>query len=450
VTLESPLAIAAACAVAYLLAAYAIGGPAVLAWTLIGAIGERRMRYRAQPDDALASSRFTIPVSVILPARGVADLGGAVERLLQLQYPEFEVIVVNDGTPARLDELRDRFALSACEVFFRRTLPTGRVGGIFRSGVNDRLLVVNCEVRNRADALNCGVNLSRYRYVCCADGLGRYARTSLLEAMHAAIVDPAMVVGVSTSLGPFETGGSAQPAAADSVLDTLQRLSALRALLSRHLRRRLRLASDGPPGFSLWRRDVVVESGGFALDVPSEQLEMTFRLHRHLLRGGQAYRMVHIATPSGTAGSASSLADYLSHRLERQQSLARVVWNYRGMIFNPHYRTIGMVDLPRYLFTMLIVPWIELGCLLALPFAVLAGVLTGPQLVLVYAAIGLGNGVRLNAAMLVAPWPEDQRTLVRLLVLAPLEVFVSRPVQLYSRVVGLLRVLVSRPDPARA
>jgi hypothetical protein len=177
---------------------------------------------------------------------------------------------------------------------------------------------------------------------------------------------------------------------------------------------------------------------------------MTFRLHRHLLRRGQAYRMVHVATPSGTTASTSSLADYLSRRLERQQSLARVVWNYRGMVLNPRYRTIGMVDLPRYLFTMLIVPWIELGCLLVLPFAVLAGVLTWPQLVLVYAAIGLGNGVRLNAAMLVAPWPEDQRTLVRLLVLAPLEVFVSRPVQLYSRVVGLLRVLVSRPDPSRA
>jgi cellulose synthase/poly-beta-1,6-N-acetylglucosamine synthase-like glycosyltransferase len=450
VTLASPLAIAVACAIVYLLAAYAFGGPAVLARTIVGAISERRLRYRAQPDDALASSRFTIPVSVILPAKGVADLGDAVARLLDLQYPEFEVIVVNDGTPARLDELRDRFELSACEVFFRRTLPTGRVGGIFRSGATDRLLVVDCLARNRADALNCGVNLSRYRYVCCADALGRYGRTSLLEAMHAAVEDPALVIGVSTSLGPFETSGNGLPTVSDTLIGTLQRLSVLRGLLSRHLRRRLRLTSDGPPGFSLWRRDVVVESGGFALDVPSEQLEMTFRLHRHMLRGGHAYRMVHMATPAGTPVSAASLADYVSHRLERQQSLARVVWNYRGMIFNPRYRTIGMVDLPRYLFMMLVVPWLELGCLLALPFAALAGVLTGPQLVLVYAAIGLGNGVRLNAAMLVAPWPGDRRTLVRLLVLAPLEVFVSRPVQLYSRVAGLLRVLVSRPDPASA
>jgi glycosyltransferase involved in cell wall biosynthesis len=443
----TPLGLAIACAVAYLLLAYAAGGPIVLARAIAGAIGERRARYRSQPDDALASSRFTIPVSVILPTRGVQDLAAAVDRLLDLQYPEFEVIVVNDGTPESLDLLRQRFALSACEVFFRRTLPTGRVGAIFRSSANERLLVVDCAAGNRADALNCGVNLSRYRYVCCADGLGRYSRESLIRAMHAAVEDPATVVGISTSLGPFEDR-AAEPGASESLIATLQRLSAVRNLLARHLRRRLRIGSDGVPGFALWRRDVLVESGGFSLDVPNEQLEMTLRLHRHLLRAGQAYHLVHVTTPSGTPVSAASLAEYVSHRLERQQSMARVLWRYRGMLFNPRYKTIGLLDLPLVLFGALVVPWLELACLLALPFAVVTGVLTVAQLVLVYAAIGVGNAVRLNAAMLVAPWPADDRTTLRLLALAPFEVFVSRPVQLYSRLLGLVRVLVSRPASA--
>jgi cellulose synthase/poly-beta-1,6-N-acetylglucosamine synthase-like glycosyltransferase len=450
VTSGSPLAVAIACAIAYLLLAYALGGPLVLVRALAGAIGERRARYRSQPDDALSSSRFTIPVSVVLPARGVPDLGDAVERLLALQYPEFEVIVVNDGTPEALELLRQRFALSACEVFFRRTLPTGRVGAIFRSGVSERLLVVDCAAGNRADALNCGVNLSRYRYVCCADGLGRYTPGSLLQAMHAAVEDPATVVGISTSLGPFEGGTGEGSTAGDTLVGTLQRLSAVRNLLAQHLRRRLRIGPGGVPGFMLWRRDVLVESGGFALDVPTEQLEMTLRLHRHLLRDGQPYRLVHVTVPLGAPVSADSLAEYVSHGLERQQSMVTVLWRYRGMLFNPRYRTIGMFDLPRVLFGVLVVPWLELACLLALPFAWMAGVLTAAQLVLVYAAVGIGNGVRLNAAMLVAPWPPDDRTTLRLLVLAPLEVFVARPVQLYSRLLGLLRVLVSRPGPAKA
>jgi cellulose synthase/poly-beta-1,6-N-acetylglucosamine synthase-like glycosyltransferase len=443
------LTIAIGCAVAYLLLAYAFGGPVLLVRALVTAIGERRLRYRGRPDDVLANSRFTIPVSVILPTRG-ESAAEAVEHLLTLHYPEFEVIVVNDGTPAVLDELRERFALNACEVFFRRSIATGRVGAIFRSGTHERLLVVDCAAGSRADALNCGVNLSRFRYVCCADAGSRYSPGSLLEAMHAAVEDPATIVGISTSLGPFEAHRTVSQDEPDTLVRALHRLSALRGLLSRNLRRRLRLAPETLPGFTLWRRDLVVETGGFSVDVSSEQLEMTFRLHRHLLRAGQAYQMVHLATPVGTPAGVASLGLFMAHRLERQHSLARVLWRYRAMIFNPRYRRIGMVDLPRYLFGLLVVPWLELFCLLALPFSSLAGVLTLPHLVLVYAAIGLGNGVLLNAAMLLAPWPGDERTLVRLLVLGPLEVFVARPVQLYSRLVAVLRVIVSRPAPAGA
>jgi len=238
--------------------------------------------------------------------------------------------------------------------------------------------------------------------------------------------------------------------AADSLVRTLQRLSALRGFLSHNLRRRIRLAPESLPGFSLWRRDVIVEAGGFSLDVPSEQLEMTFRLHRHLLRAGHAYHMVQLATPVGEPAGESSLGAFVARRLERQHSLARVLWQYRGMICNPRYRALGMLDLPRYLFAMLVVPWLELACLLTLPFATVAGVLSLRQLLLVCAVIALGNGILLNAAMLLAPCPRDQSALVRLLLLAPFEVFVARPVQLYSRLVGVLRVVVSRPGPAAA
>ena len=55
------------------------------------------------------------------------------DQLLLLNYPEFEVIVVNNGARESLDALRERFALNACEVFFRRSLPTPPVRAIFRS-----------------------------------------------------------------------------------------------------------------------------------------------------------------------------------------------------------------------------------------------------------------------------------------------------------------------------
>ena len=55
--------------------------------------------------------------------------------------------------------------------------------GLYRSAADPRLLVVECDAESRGDALNCGVNLAHYRYVCCADPRARYAPGSLLASM---------------------------------------------------------------------------------------------------------------------------------------------------------------------------------------------------------------------------------------------------------------------------
>lgn len=64
--------------------------------------------------------------------------------LLDLDYPEYEVIVVNDGSTDRtLDLLRTTYALEPVERFYRRILPSDPVTAIFRSTVEPRLTVVD-------------------------------------------------------------------------------------------------------------------------------------------------------------------------------------------------------------------------------------------------------------------------------------------------------------------
>jgi cellulose synthase/poly-beta-1,6-N-acetylglucosamine synthase-like glycosyltransferase len=429
-------------AVIYLLLAYAVGGPLVLARTLLHALRNRRRRYRAVPDDVLATSRFTIPASVVL-ATGGANVADAVDDLLLLNYPEFEVIVVHDGSPDTLADLRERFALSACEVFYRRTLATSPVRGIYRSSRDARLLVVDAPGGSHGDALNCGVNLARFRYICCVDGSARYRQDALLDAMRAAVEDPAQVIGVTTALGAAPLDPDANEHGA-GLAGTLQKLAALRALLARNVQRRLGLATDVQPGFTLWRRDVVVDAGGFTSRDGAEHLEMTFRAHRRLARAGTSYTIVHVNVPVGHERSTPTLAALVAARRCRQRAMVRILWDYRGMLFNPRYRRVGLLHLPRYLFTAVIVPWLELASLLVLPFAAAAGVLTTGQLVLVAAAVAAGNGVLLNTAMLVAHRPSSQAMQLWLLLLAPLEVFVWRPVQLYSKLVAFVQTVVSR------
>ena len=365
----------------------------------------------------IASSRFTIPVSIILPLDGreASDaVIGAVEHLLGLTYPEHEVIVVAAAASGLPPELRERFDLKACEIFFRRSIQTRPVRALYRSGADARLLVVDCETEATGDALNCGLNLARYRYVCCADARARYVAGSLLTSMQPAVEDPAIVIAVTTNLA----AGRSQDARSESVVaDTrqhLQRVAGFRELLGRGGRSRLRLAMAGLQGFTLWRRDVVLEIGGFASNSSAGEADLTLRAHRHLLRSKQRYRIVHIGEPVGTAWDDRALASLLEEQAHRSEATARAVWRSRGMLLNPAYGRLGMIDLPQLLLTSIVVPWFELLSLIALPLAPLAGVLTVRQLMASVLAIAFGNGLLIGTAMLRSPMESDPQRVLAL------------------------------------
>ena len=61
--------------------------------------GVRRHEEASQDFDVLGESRFTIPVSVVVAAYNEETaIVSTVDSLLDLEYPEFEVIAVNDGS----------------------------------------------------------------------------------------------------------------------------------------------------------------------------------------------------------------------------------------------------------------------------------------------------------------------------------------------------------------
>ena len=116
----------------------------------------RRRDSAIQDYDGLAESRFTIPVSVILAAYNEESaISATVRSLLELDYPEFEVIVVNDGsTDGTLDRLRADFDLVPVEVFVRRLLESEPVRSTYRSPEHPRLVVLDKANGGKADALN--------------------------------------------------------------------------------------------------------------------------------------------------------------------------------------------------------------------------------------------------------------------------------------------------------
>src|SRR5580692_1466366 len=139
------------------------------------------------------------PITIIAAAHNEeASIGVAVRNLLELDYPELEVIVVNDGSKDRtLDELCDEFQLRPVRAVYVPKVPSAQVRGLYRSDVDPRLLVVDKEPGgSKADASNAGLNAATSPYVCIVDADSVLERDALLRIMVPIMADPKLVVAV--------------------------------------------------------------------------------------------------------------------------------------------------------------------------------------------------------------------------------------------------------------
>src|SRR2546427_8378967 len=92
-------------------------------------------------------SEMSWPISMIVPAYNEArNIVETVRSLLAVNYGQFEVVVVNDGsTDGTLERLISTFELKRTDRSYRRTLPTRPVRGIYASLRHPNLSVVRSE-----------------------------------------------------------------------------------------------------------------------------------------------------------------------------------------------------------------------------------------------------------------------------------------------------------------
>ncbi|MEW8975634.1 MAG: glycosyltransferase, partial [Exiguobacterium sp.] len=135
---------------------------------LISAQMVRRQRFRRKESSYLPLMRslYTRPVSILVPAYNEEyTIVSSVQALLALDYPEHEVIVINDGSKdGTMDELFRSYELEK-EIRYPRILIGSKpVKQVYRSRIDSRLIVIDKENGGKADALNAGIDHSSYPY----------------------------------------------------------------------------------------------------------------------------------------------------------------------------------------------------------------------------------------------------------------------------------------------
>jgi cellulose synthase/poly-beta-1,6-N-acetylglucosamine synthase-like glycosyltransferase len=152
---------------------------------------------------------------------------------------------------------------------------------------------------------------------------------------------------------------------------------------------------------AVFRRDVLVEVGGYDPDCVGEDFELVMRIHRHMMDKGREYRRTHRhLTDKRSEYSVHFVADQVAWkevpvtlgalRAQRQRwhrGLAESLWRHRGMLLRPQYGRFGMVTLPYYWAFELISPVLELMALVVLALGFALGVVSTPYVMLFLAVV---------------------------------------------------------------
>jgi biofilm PGA synthesis N-glycosyltransferase PgaC len=375
-----------------------------------------------------------------------------VESLLGLEYPEFEVIAVNDGSnDETLQRLVDAFDLEPYHVFVRHVFPTEPVRGIYRSAAHPNLVVVDKENGGKSDALNAGLNVARFRYVCGVDADTVFDRDALLMGMRRVVEDPARIIGVTSHLTIAQDPARAMAAPAGRrPIDrrpfmAYQHLDYLRAFFNNRLAwSRLGFMLCAVGAFQIWRRDVLEEVGGYSRRFTCEDIELTFRVHEKFLREGREYEIHCLPDNVGTTEGPDTVRKLVSQRERWQRVINETVWHYRRMWFRRSYGSVGLVGTPFYLATEVLAPVFEVLGFVTLALAVGLGVFEPLTFVVMLCAIAFLNAALTACAILlddVQSRTYRLRDLVRVLALAPLDLVLYRPVIVWARLKGTWRFL---------
>ena len=320
-------------------------------------------------------SRHSLPVSIIAPAYNEElTITDSVRSLLSVNYPHIEVIVVNDGSKDdTIGTLIRNFNLVP-----RARPPVSKLSHepirrVYQSIDHANLIVVDKENGRKADAINAGISIARHPLVCVIDADSLIDVDAMLRATQPFLADDGSVVAVGGAIrltNGCDIGGGRLHSlgmprdwiARFQILEYLRAFMVARVSASRW---GMLLLISG--AFGLFRREAVIEAGGYMHGTVGEDLELTVRLQRIAREKGRKSRVVYVADALCWTEAPFNFAGIKNQRSRWTQGGVEVLWHHRDMLFNPRFGRIGLIGLPLVLLETALVPLAEVCGYLLVP-----------------------------------------------------------------------------------
>lgn len=322
-------------------------------------------------DDIFVKSNHVVGVSIVAPAFNEAlSIVHNVRSLMNLNYPKFEVVIVNDGsTDDTLQKLIDEFELVKVDFFYEAKIETKPVRGHYKSTnpVYSHLLVVDKENgKSKADASNAGINSAKYPLFICTDVDCILRNDTIMKLAKPFMESDQRIIATGAALRPSNSctvkdGFLVDVQFPDNWWASFQELEYIRAFLFGRMAwgqiNSLLLVSGG---LGMFDREIVIKVGGYWHKSLGEDMDLISRMRQYMHEQKEKFKILYIPETLCWTEVPSTRAVLLRQRVRWARGLIQTLTIHKKMFFNPKYGRTGFIAMPYFFFFEFIVPILEI------------------------------------------------------------------------------------------
>lgn len=394
------------------------------------------------------------PISILVPAfNEEAGIVPSIRSLLTVNYPVFEIIVINDGsTDQTLQVVIDQYEMIPVEKVIRKQIETEPIKAIYRSTILPELYLIDKGNGGKADALNAGLNFAHYPYFCSLDGDSVLEQDAFLKVMKPIIDSNEEVVASGGSIRiangcEIHSGHLKKVGLSKNPLVIMQIIEYLRAFLMGRIglsKHNLLLIISG--AFGVFSKSWVIAVGGYNRNTVGEDMELIVRIHRLIKEKGLAKKIVYVPDPVCWTEVPEDWKYLRRQRRRWHRGLFESLWIHRKLTFNPKYGLIGMVSFPYFWIIEFFGPIVELMGYLYIVVSLFIGGIYVEFAILIFLIACLYGSLFSMASVLLEEWslrkyPKVSQILI-LFAYSLTETLWYRPLTVLWRVEGIWQKII--------
>lgn len=333
---------------------------------IIGAVSIYDLMRKKKLRNILEVDR-NIKISVIVPAYNEEiTIMDTIESLSKLEYADYEIIVVNDGSRDKtLKKILENCDVKKVEKVVLDKIRTKPIKKIFVGTYNNVPLIVIDKVNGgKADSLNCGINVANNQWIISMDADSVLQSDALKKVIVPILEDDNVIASggaVMIANGvTLNNGKVKQYDIPKNILASMQVIEYNRTFLASRImfdKANANLIISG--AFGLFNRDIVIAAGGYDPGTRGEDMELVVKLHTFCRVNKREYRIKYVPEAICWTQSPESLTGLITQRRRWHIGLYECMKKYKSILLRPEYGIIGSLSYVYFLMYEFLSPYIE-------------------------------------------------------------------------------------------